>query len=175
MSNAPRLVPSATPSAPAPASPPLTVPGPVAAAPAPTNRGMLLFCLFSLYVVWGSTYLAIRWVLQGGFPPFLMAGMRYVLAGLILYTVLRLRGDANPSARQWGAGALVGFLLLVVGNGGVVFAQQWVPSGVAALVVGSMPLWTSLFGGLLFAQWPGRAERWGLAIGFCGLVLLNLG
>jgi drug/metabolite transporter (DMT)-like permease len=136
---------------------------------------MLIFCLFALYVVWGSTYLAIRWTLAGGFPPFLMAGMRYVLAGVTLYGVLRLRGYANPSARQWGAGALIGFLLLVVGNGGVVFAQQWVPSGVAALVVGSMPLWTSLFGGLLFQQWPGRAERWGLAIGFCGLVLLNLG
>jgi drug/metabolite transporter (DMT)-like permease len=135
---------------------------------------MVLFCLFALYIVWGSTYLAIRWALQGGFPPFVMAGARFVLAGLILYTVLRLRGYANPSARQWGAGAIVGFLLLVVGNGGVVFAQQYVPSGVAALVVGSMPLWASLFGGL-FGQWPGRAERWGLGIGFCGLVLLNLG
>ncbi len=172
MSNAPSLAPAPTPSASAPT---LTVPAPVAAAPAASNRGMLLFCLFALYIVWGSTYLAIRWTLAGGFPPFLMAGMRYVLAGVILYSVLRLRGYANPSARQWGAGALIGFLLLVVGNGGVVFAQQWVPSGVAALVVGSMPLWTSLFGGLLFAQWPGRAERWGLAIGFCGLVLLNLG
>jgi drug/metabolite transporter (DMT)-like permease len=135
---------------------------------------MLVVCLLTLYIIWGSTYLAISWALQGGFPPFLLAGLRYLLAGLILYTVLRLRGDANPSARQWGAGALIGFLLLVVGNGGVVFAQQWVPSGVAALVVGSVPLWAALFGGL-FGQWPGRAERWGLAIGFCGLILLNLG
>ena len=142
--------------------------------PADPNRGMLLFCLFALYVVWGSTYLAIRWALLGGFPPFLMAGMRFTLAGLILYTVLRVRGYANPSARQWGAGALVGTLLLVMGNGSVVFAQQYVPSGVAALVVGSVPLWAALFGGL-FGQWPGRAERWGLTIGFCGLILLNLG
>ena len=135
---------------------------------------MLLFCLFALYVIWGSTYLAIRWALQGGFPPFLMAGTRFTLAGLILYTVLRLRGHANPTARQWGAGALIGLLLLVMGNGCVVFAQQWVPSGVVALVVGSVPLWAAVFGGL-FGQWPGRAERWGLLIGFCGLVLLNLG
>jgi drug/metabolite transporter (DMT)-like permease len=146
----------------------------VVVAPEATSRGLLLFCLFALYIVWGSTYLAIRWALQGGFPPFLMAGLRFSLAGLILYTVLRLRGHANPSARQWAAGTLIGFLLLVVGNGGVVFAQQYVPSGVAALVVGSVPLWASLFGGL-FGQWPGRAERWGLGIGFCGLVLLNLG
>ncbi|WP_233166396.1 drug/metabolite exporter YedA [Archangium sp. Cb G35] len=147
---------------------------PAESTPADPNRGMLLFCLFALYVVWGSTYLAIRWALQGGFPPFLMAGMRFLLAGLILYTVLRVRGYANPSAREWGAGALIGTLLLVMGNGSVVFAQQYVPSGVAALVVGSVPLWAALFGGL-FGQWPGRAERWGLAIGFCGLILLNLG
>lgn len=136
---------------------------------------MLVFCLFALYIIWGSTYLAIRWTLQGGFPPFLMGGLRYMLAGLGLYSMLRLRGDAHPSARQWGAGALIGLLLLVMGNGAVVFAQQWgVPSGVAALVVGSVPMWSALFGGL-FGQWPGRAERWGLAIGFCGLILLNLG
>ncbi|HYO65483.1 MAG TPA: drug/metabolite exporter YedA [Archangium sp.] len=152
---------------------------PAAALPAETttadsHRGMLLFCLFALYAVWGSTYLAIRWALQGGFPPFLMAGLRFSLAGLILYTVLRVRGYANPSVREWGAGALIGTLLLVMGNGGVVFAQQYVPSGVVALVVGSVPLWAALFGGL-FGQWPGRAERWGLAIGFCGLILLNLG
>jgi drug/metabolite transporter (DMT)-like permease len=147
---------------------------PADTAPADHHRGMLVFCLFALYVVWGSTYLAIRWALQGGFPPFLMAGMRFTLAGLVLYTVLRLRGYANPSAREWGAGALIGTLLLVLGNGSVVFAQQYVPSGVAALVVGSVPLWAALFGGL-FGQWPGRAERWGLTIGFCGLILLNLG
>ncbi|WNG40598.1 drug/metabolite exporter YedA [Archangium violaceum] len=142
--------------------------------PAEQNRGILVFCLFALYVVWGSTYLAIHWALRGGFPPFLMAGVRFTIAGVILYAVLRLRGYARPSLRQWGAGALMGFLLLLMGNGSVVFAQQWVPSGLAALVVGSVPLWTALFGGV-FGQWPGRAERWGLAIGFCGLILLNLG
>jgi drug/metabolite transporter (DMT)-like permease len=147
---------------------------PADATPADNRRGMLLFCLFALYVVWGSTYLAIHWALEGGFPPFLMAGVRYTVAGIILYPVLRLRGYANPSVREWGAGALMGFLLLVVGNGSVVFAQQWLPSGLVAIVVGSVPLWASVFAGLL-GQWPGRAERWGLAIGFCGLILLNLG
>lgn len=142
--------------------------------PAESNRGILVFCLFALYVIWGSTYLAAHWALRGGFPPFLMAGARFTVAGTILYTVLRLRGYARPAMREWGAGALIGFLLLVVGNGAVVFAQQWVPSGLVAIVVGSVPLWTALFGGL-FGQWPGRAERWGLAIGFCGLILLNLG
>ncbi|QRK09993.1 drug/metabolite exporter YedA [Archangium violaceum] len=147
---------------------------PAGTTPAEFNRGLLVFCLFALYVIWGSTYLAIHWALRGGFPPFLMAGVRYTIAGVILYAVLRMRGYARPAVRQWGAGALIGFLLLVMGNGGVVFAQQWVPSGLVAIVVGSVPLWTALFGGL-FGQWPGRAERWGLAIGFCGLILLNLG
>jgi drug/metabolite transporter (DMT)-like permease len=134
---------------------------------------MVLVCLLALYLVWGSTYLAIRWALVG-FPPFMMGGLRFLLAGGLLYALGRLRGQPAPTWRQWAAGLAVGFLLLAVGNGCVVFAQQWVPSGVAALVVGSTPLWTALFGGL-FGQWPGRAERWGLAIGFCGIVLLNLG
>lgn len=143
--------------------------------PADPRRGWILFCLFALYVIWGSTYLAIRWTLQGGFPPLLLGGSRFILAGTILYAVLRLRGYAAPTRRQWAAGAFTGFLLLVVGNGCVAFAQQWVPSGVAALVVGSMPLWAALFSGLYDGQWPGHAERWGLVLGFIGIALLNQG
>ncbi|NOJ79158.1 drug/metabolite exporter YedA [Myxococcus xanthus] len=142
--------------------------------PGGPQRGWLIASILSLYIIWGSTYLAIRWALEGGMPPFQMSGVRFVLAGALLFAVLWLRGAPMPTARQWGASALVGLLLLGVGNGGLVFAQQSVPSGVAALVVGSLPLWTALFGGL-FGQWPGRAERWGLAVGFGGIVLLNLG
>ncbi len=142
--------------------------------PGGAQRGWLIASLLSLYVIWGSTYLAIRWALEGGLPPFQMSGVRFMLAGALLFAVLWLRGAPVPTARQWGASALVGLLLLGVGNGGLVFAQQSVPSGVAALVVGSLPLWTALFGGL-FGQWPGHTERWGLAIGFGGIVLLNLG
>ncbi|ABF90172.1 transporter, EamA family [Myxococcus xanthus DK 1622] len=142
--------------------------------PGGPQRGWLVASILSLYIIWGSTYLAIRWALEGGMPPFQMSGVRFVLAGALLFAVLWLRGAPVPTARQWGASALVGLLLLGVGNGGLVFAQQSVPSGVAALVVGSLPLWTALFGGL-FGQWPRRAERWGLAVGFGGIVLLNLG
>jgi drug/metabolite transporter (DMT)-like permease len=143
--------------------------------PAGAHRGWVLFCLFALYVIWGSTYLAIRWALQGGFPPLLMGGIRFTLAGAILYAVLRLRGMPSPTRPQWMAGAFTGLMLLGVGNGCVVYAQQWVPSGVTALVVGSMPLWAALFGGLYDGLWPGQAERWGLALGFAGIVLLNKG
>lgn len=152
-----------------PSSPPLSAP---AAAPAESSRGLLVFCLFSLYVIWGSTYLAISWALKG-FPPFLMGGMRFTLAGAVLYGVLWLRGQGHPGPRQWRAGLVLGVMMLAVGNGSVVYAQQWVASGVAAIVVGSMPLWIALFSGLQ-GQWPGRAEQVGLAVGFAGLVLLNL-
>lgn len=148
---------------------------PAESTPADPRKGWLIFCLFALYVIWGSTYLAIRWALEGGFPPLRMGGLRFLAAGAILYGVLRLRGIPAPSLRQWMAGAFTGLLLLGVGNGCVVYAQQWVPSGVAALVVGSMPLWAALFGGLYSGQWPGRAERWGLALGFIGIALLNQG
>jgi drug/metabolite transporter (DMT)-like permease len=146
-----------------------------ASTPAGARQSWILFCLFALYVIWGSTYLAIRWALEGGFPPLMMGGMRFTLAGAILYAVLRLRGMPAPTRPQWMAGAFTGLLLLGVGNGCVAYAQQWVPSGVAALVLGSMPLWAALFGGLIDGLWPGRTERWGLALGFFGIVLLNKG
>lgn len=140
-----------------------------------SQKGWLVFCLFALYVIWGSTYLAIRWTLLGGIPPLMLGGARFTLAGSLLYAVLRLRGEPRPGWRQWRAAAFTGLMLLVIGNGCVAFAQQWVPSGVTALVVGSMPLWAALFGGLYDGQWPGRAERWGLGLGFCGIALLNRG
>ncbi|RKH94304.1 drug/metabolite exporter YedA [Corallococcus sp. AB038B] len=146
---------------------------PDVAEPAP-HRGRLLFSLFALYVIWGSTYLAMRFALTG-FPPFRMAGMRFLLAGGVLFAGLRLKGQTGPGLRQWGAGVVTGFLLLVMGNGGIAVAQNLgVPSGVAALVVGSMPLWAAIFGAA-FGQRPGRAELAGLVLGFAGVALLNLG
>nr|WP_242595500.1 drug/metabolite exporter YedA [Corallococcus exiguus] len=134
----------------------------------------MLFSLFALYVIWGSTYLAMRFALTG-FPPFRMAGMRFLLAGGVLFAGLRLKGQPGPGLRQWGAGVATGFLLLVMGNGGIAVAQNLgVPSGVAALVVGSMPLWAAIFGAA-FGQRPGRAELAGLVLGFAGVALLNLG
>jgi drug/metabolite transporter (DMT)-like permease len=161
--------PRASPSAPPP--PPL----PAAVQPAATSApsGLLLLCLLALYVVWGSTYLAMHFALES-FAPFTMAGLRFLLAGSVLLLALRLRGHALPTRRQWGASALTGFLLLTVGNGAVAVGEQTLPSGIAAVIVGSMPLWAALFAGL-WGQWPGRAERWGLALGFVGIVLLNAG
>ncbi|MGE5234832.1 MAG: drug/metabolite exporter YedA [Acidobacteriota bacterium] len=128
--------------------------------------------LLAVYLVWGSTYLAIRIALEG-FPPFLMAGGRFVVAGALLFVFTKWRGSPAPTPTQWGSSALVGALLLVGGNGGVVFAEQTVASGLTALAVATVALWTALFAGL-WGQWPGRLEWVGLAVGFGGIILLNL-
>jgi drug/metabolite transporter (DMT)-like permease len=128
--------------------------------------------LLALYLVWGSTYLAIRFALEG-LPPFLLAGVRFVVAGGALFAFLWLRGAPAPSARQWRNAALIGGLLLLGGNGGVVLAEQWVASGLTALGVATVALWSALFAGF-WGQWPRRLEWVGLAVGFAGVALLNL-
>jgi drug/metabolite transporter (DMT)-like permease len=133
---------------------------------------LIALALLAVYLIWGSTYLGIRVALEG-FPPFLMAGMRFIIAGGVLYAGLRARGAAAPTWRQWRDGALLGVLLLVLGNGGVVVAEQWVASGLAALSVATVPIWAALFAGLL-GRWPSKLEWAGLALGFAGVVLLNL-
>ena len=124
-------------------------------------------------MIWGSTYLAIRIALEG-LPPFLMAGVRFVIAGCALFGFLWLRGAPSPTPRQWGNAAVVGGLLLLGGNGGVVVAEQSVASGLAALGVATVALWSALFAGL-WGQWPKRLEWIGLAVGFGGVALLNVG
>lgn len=138
-----------------------------------SSRVKLIMALLALYIIWGSTYLAIRFALEG-FPPFLMAGVRFLIAGALLYGFLRIRGVRNPTRQQWKGAAIVGCLLLVVGNGGVVFAEQWVASGVAALGVASVPLWAALFAGI-WGNWPTRQEWLGSLLGLLGVALLSLG
>lgn len=133
--------------------------------------GPVALALFIVYVVWGSTYLAMRFAVQG-LPPLLMAGSRFLLAGAILYLILRLRGAPPPDRSQWLGAALVGVLLLVVGNGVVAYAIQWVPSGLAAIELATVPLWAALFAGL-WGTWPARVEWLGIGLGLIGMVLLN--
>ena len=138
-----------------------------------SDKAGIGLALLAIYVVWGSTYLGMRIGLEA-FPPFLMAGIRFLIAGGGLMLALRGRGEPLPTRAQWGGAALVGALLLGLGNGGVMFAEfSGVTSGLAALGVATVPLWASLFGGL-WGQWPTRREWLGLAIGFCGIVCLNL-
>lgn len=128
--------------------------------------------LFALYIIWGSTYFAIRIALRR-FPPFSLGGLRYLIAGSILYFFTRARGGVPPTRQQWLGAAAVGLLLIVGGNGAVIIAEQWVPSGLAAICVATMPLWAVLFAGL-WGRWPVKLEWLGLALGMSGVVLLNL-
>lgn len=128
--------------------------------------------LIAVYIVWGSTYLAIRYAVET-IPPFLMAGTRFVLAGLILYTWRRAAGDPAPQRFEWKSAAIVGGLLLLGGNGAVSWAEQSVPSGVTALLVGGAPLWMVLIdaarpGG----HRPNLQTLAGVLIGFGGIAIL---
>lgn len=136
-------------------------------------RVLIPLCLLSMYVIWGSTYLGIRFALES-YPPFLLAGLRFLGAGVVFYAALRLRGIAPPTLPQWRNAAITGLLLLGFGNGLVCYAEESVSSGIAAVAVASMPLFAALFSGM-YGEWPNRRESIGLAIGFAGVIVLNLG
>lgn len=136
------------------------------------TRARLIAAFAAVYLIWGSTYLAIRFAIET-LPPFLMAGTRFLVAGAILYAFTRARGAARPTRAHWRSTAIVGALLLWVGNGGVTWAEQWVPSGVTALLVATVPFW------MVLADWlrpggtrPGAMVVGGLLLGFTGLVIL---
>lgn len=134
---------------------------------------LIPLALLTLYVVWGSTYLGIRYALES-YPPFLLAGLRFTAAGVLLFGFLRWRGHALPTPLQWRNAAITGVLLLGFGNGLVCFAEERVSSGIAAVAVSSMPLFAAAFG-TIYGQWPTRREAVGLLVGFTGVVVLNTG
>lgn len=143
-------------------------------APRLPNWLPLVAAFFALYVVWGSTYLVIR-LGVGHWPPLLMAGLRFLIAGTLLLGWLRWRGVPWPTLRQTLAAGVIGILLLGVGNGGVTLAEHWgVTSGIAALSIATVPLFTLLFG-LLWGQRNSLLEWAGIALGLVGIALLNLG
>jgi drug/metabolite transporter (DMT)-like permease len=137
------------------------------------GRALILAALFALYVIWGSTYYAMRVALVT-LPPYSMAAARFALAGSVLFAVLRLRGARLPSLREWLAAGAVGTLLLVMGNGFVVLAERTVDSGTAATVVATTPLWMAALG-WFWGDRPKLRELVGLAFGFAGIVVLNGG
>jgi drug/metabolite transporter (DMT)-like permease len=136
------------------------------------QRGPVIVALLALYFIWGSTYLAIRLALPG-FPPLMMSGLRFVVAGGVFFVLLRLNGVPNPTGQQWLSALRVG-TLLICGNALVVVAEQWVSSGVAAVAIASVPLWSVLFAGL-WGRWPAKGEWAGLAVGLAGVALLQSG
>lgn len=135
------------------------------------ERLRLALAFLAIYVVWGSTYLAIRFAIDT-IPPFLMAAMRFLFAGGALYLWAR-RSAPAPSAAHWRSAAIIGIALLLFSNGGVTWSEQRVPSGIAALLVATVPLWIVLLEWLLYGgSRPGRAVIAGLILGFGGVLLL---
>jgi drug/metabolite transporter (DMT)-like permease len=129
--------------------------------------------LLAVYVIWGSTYYAMHLALAF-LPPFLMAGPRFLIAGLLLFAALRAGGNELPSGKGWLAAGAVGVLLLVLGNGFVAIAQRTVDTGVAATVVATMPLWAAAIG-TAWGEKPTIREVIGLALGFAGVAVLHHG
>ena len=130
--------------------------------------------LAAVYLIWGSTYLAIRFALEGGFPPFLLGGIRFLIAGGLMFAFLRLRGEAAPTRAQWRNLTVMGTLLLAGGNGMVNFAEQTVSSGLAAVAVASAPIWMGVFA-MMRGDKPTRVEWIGIGVGFIGVLWLNMG
>ncbi len=134
----------------------------------------LLGALFALYIIWGSTYFVIRIGVES-WPPFLMAGTRFLSAGILLTAFLLITGHKLPPLRPMLNAALIGVLLLAVGNGFVTVAEhQNVPSGIAAVVVATVPLFTLCFSHF-FGIKTRKLEWMGIAIGLAGIILLNSG
>ena len=136
------------------------------------NRWQLLLAFGVVYLVWGSTYLGIRYAVAT-IPPLLMAGSRFLVAGLILFSISLARTQARPQLVHWRTALILGFLLLFCGNGSVTTAEQWIPSGLAALLVSSEPLW------IVILNWvrpggkaPTAREGAGVLLGFAGVALL---
>jgi drug/metabolite transporter (DMT)-like permease len=130
-------------------------------------------CLFSVYVIWGTTYFAIKVGIEGS-PPFFLIGTRFLIAGGLLTLWQLLRRRRPPTLNQWRNAALLGFLLLVVGNGGVAIAERWVSSGATVALISIMPLATALWSGV-FGQWPRRLEWVAIAIGALGAAVMLMG
>jgi drug/metabolite transporter (DMT)-like permease len=136
------------------------------------SRAQIIAAFASIYVIWGSTYLAIRYAVET-MPPFVMGGARFLVSGTILYLWSRYRGAPRPTRIHWRNAIIAGGFLLLGGNGAVVWAEQFVPSGLTALLVSILPFW------LVIIEWvrpprrrPSVAVLIGLVLGFVGIIVL---
>ena len=136
------------------------------------TRAQIIAAFASIYLIWGSTYLAIRYADQT-IPPFIMGGIRFLISGAMLYGWARYRGAPRPSGVHWRNAVIAGAFLLLGGNGAVVWAEQFVPSGMTALLVSILPFW------LVIIEWvrpprrrPAGAVLVGLILGFIGIAVL---
>jgi drug/metabolite transporter (DMT)-like permease len=136
------------------------------------SRAQIIAAFASIYLVWGSTYLAIRYAIET-IPPFIMGGARFLISGALLYVWARYRGAPRPTRLHWRNAVIAGAFLLLGGNGAVVWAEQFVPSGLTALLVSILPFW------LVIIEWvrpprrrPSGLVLVGLVLGFVGIIVL---
>ena len=137
----------------------------------PSSQAKLISAFASVYFVWGSTYLGIRIAIET-LPPLLMAGVRFVIAGSLLYLWGVARGHARPTRTHWKSATIIGLMLLLVGNGGLSWSEQLIPSGVAALLVAVSPLWFILLEWMQGGIKPTAGVLLGLFLGTLGIVVL---
>ncbi len=137
------------------------------------SKAAVLSALIAVYVLWGSTYYGIKIALQD-YPPFLLTSIRMLIAGGLMFIVLRLRGVAAPTRKQWRAIFVLAILLTVLSNALVNLAEETVSTGLVAIGVAAMPLWAGLFSALR-GEHPSAREWFGIAIGFAGVLWLNIG
>jgi drug/metabolite transporter (DMT)-like permease len=138
----------------------------------PRQRRAAYFAWLTVCIVWGTTYLGIRVCLES-IPPMLMGGFRWTFAGLLIAIYMKISGQALPPRDRWPGIVLLGFLMLVLGNGGVVIAEQWVPSGLAAVIIASNPFWMAAVEAALpnGEKLTGKIVA-GLLVGFSGILVL---
>ena len=137
------------------------------------GNAAVLSALLAVYVLWGSTYYAIKIALQN-YPPFLLTSIRMLIAGGLMFAVLRWRGEAAPTRKQWRSIVVLAILLTVLSNALVNLAEQTVSTGLVAIGVAAMPLWAGLFSAMR-GEHPSVREWIGIAIGFAGVLWLNIG
>ena len=143
----------------------------MANSPKPSRLSIIL-AFAAVYIIWGSTYLGIKYAIQT-IPPLLMSGVRYFIAGLIVYLIAMSTGAPAPKKIHWRNTFIIGALLVLMGNGGVALAESLIPSGIASLIVCSVPIWFALFGWLFFNKGkPGGLTIAGIILGFIGIVIL---
>src|SRR5204863_9724694 len=139
---------------------------------AASKRTIVIVAFAALYMIWGSTYLAIRFAIET-IPPFLMAGARFVLAGLIMYAIAWSQGISKSSWANWRTSLIIGACLLLAGNGGVTISEQYIDSGLAALIVPIVPIYIVVPGWAAGIAPRQTSIAWlGPARGLAGLVVL---
>lgn len=136
-----------------------------------STRLKLILAFAAVYLIWGSTYLGIRIAIES-IPPFLMAGSRFVVAGTLLYAWTRLRGEPPPTGVHWKSAAIIGLMLLLVGNGALSWAEQMIPSGIAALIVAISPVWFVTLEWMQGGTRPSAGVGIGLLLGTAGIMVL---